>query len=247
VFEVMSGRREDIAALLGCSGTDVAVTDLTPERAVFAAQGPGTLDALRRLGPVDSIAGLRYFTFAEAYLLGMRCLVGRLGYSGEAGFEIIAPRASASELWKELSRHIRPAGFVAADMLRIEAGFVLYANEFRLVVTPAEASLGKFCESPPHPPPQLKLVSVRADATGLSWPWRPPPKIQRPQSPGIVAVTSACDSIAAGGILGLGFALIESPVTTTLRDPTGTFQNIRLTSLPFYDAQKQRPRAAWSR
>ena len=76
-FEVMSGRREDITALLGCSGPDVTVTDLTPERAVLAAQGPGTLDALSKLGPVDSLARLRYFTFEKARFetsVGPACL-----------------------------------------------------------------------------------------------------------------------------------------------------------------------------
>jgi glycine cleavage system T protein (aminomethyltransferase) len=246
-FEVMSGRREDIAALLGYSGPDLAVTDLTPERAVFAAQGPGTLDALRKLGPVDSLARLRYFTFAKTRLNGIACLIGRLGYTGEAGFEIIAPRASASQLWKELSRHLRPAGFVAADMLRVEAGFVLFANEFRLPVAPAEAGLGKFFPSPLALAPQLRLVSFRAEATGLSWPWQPSPALQRPEAPGIVVVTSACNSIAAGGILGLGYAHITTPVGLQLHDPTKTFRNIRPTSIPFYDVQKRRPRAAWRR
>ena len=179
--------------------------------------------------------------------VGVPCLIGRLGYTGEAGFEIIAPRASASELWKELSHHLRPAGFVAADMLRIEAGFVLFANEFRLPVAPAEAGLGRFYQPPHRLSPQIKLVSFQAEAAGLSWPWQPSPAIRRPQAPGIVAVTSACNSIVAGGILALGYVHVSTQAGMALHDPTGTFRNIRLTSMPFYDAKKQRPRAVWRR
>src|SRR4030088_3097912 len=61
-FDVMSGRREDVAALL---------------------------DALRNLGDVGAVGRLEYFTFCDANLAGISCMVGRLGYTGEAGFEII--------------------------------------------------------------------------------------------------------------------------------------------------------------
>ena len=246
-FEVMSGRREDITALLGCSGPDVVVTDLTSDRAVFAAQGPGTLDALSKLGKVDSLARLSYFAFETITLVGISCWVGRLGYTGEAGFEIIAPQASAPELWTALSRYLRPAGFVAADILRIEAGFVLFDNEFQLPVTPAEAGLGKFHRSPHRLAPQLRLISFRAQAAGLSWPWRPSPALQRPGRFGSVAVTSACNSVMAGEILALGYVHAAAPVGLALHDPTGTFRNICPVSMPFYDAQKRRPRAAWHR
>ena len=58
-------------------------------------------------------------------------------------------------------------------------------------------------------------------------------------------VTSACDSVMAGGILGLGYVLATTTATTALHDPTGTFRNVRLTPMPFYDTAKRRPRARW--
>src|SRR6195256_1009571 len=87
-FDVMSGRREDVAALLDCAGPGIDGTDMTAGRATFAAQGPGTLDALRNLGDVGAVGRLEYFTFCDANLAGISCMVGRLGYTGEAGFEI---------------------------------------------------------------------------------------------------------------------------------------------------------------
>jgi len=63
--------------------------------------------------------------------------------------------------------------------------------------------------------------------------------------PGVIAITSACNSIAAGGILGLGFITASTADTDPLHDPTGEFQEIRRVPLPFYDALKRRPRQPW--
>lgn len=247
-FEMMSGRRDDIAALLDLAGPEIEVTDLAAQRATFAAQGPGALDALRNLGDADVIRRLPYFTFGHADLAGIPCMIGRLGYTGEPGFEIIVAHGQAGDLWRALSRHLRPAGFVAADLLRIEAGFPLFTNEFSLPVFPAEAGLARFHCADDQSGCALKLISFRADASDLSclsWPWRPARTPERPARPGEIAVTSACDSVTAGGLLGLGYAPADTTPNTPLWDPTGIFRNIRLTALPFYDTAKRRPRAAW--
>lgn len=244
-FEVMSGRHKDVVDLLACAGPDVEVTDVTADRAVFAVQGPRALDAMHALGDVDTIQRYRYFTFGPAPLAGIPCTVGRLGYTGEAGFEIIVERRYASDLWRALSAHVAPAGFIAADMLRIEAGFVLFTNEFQLPVSSREAGLGKFGASANPRKPEIALVSFRAEADHLSWPWRPPRELRRPVTPGTIAVTSACESVVAGGILGLGYVLAGTAPETELRDSMGTFRNIRLTPRPFYDTAKERPRAPW--
>src|SRR5262245_25376276 len=203
-YEVMSGRHEDIVDLIDCARPDVIVTAL--ERATFAVQGPASLEAVRHLGATANIEALPYFGFTETMLDGIPCRIGRLGYSGEPGFEIICPKQSADRLWQALADHARPAGSIALDLLRIEAGFVLFSNEFRLPVTPAEAGLGKFYDRPGLPPPVLELVSFIAEAGRLDWPWRPTWKpTWTPNSPqlsrGEIVVTSACTSVIAGGIL----------------------------------------------
>jgi len=244
-FEVMSGRHEDVLDLLACAGPGIKVVDATAARAVFAVQGPGALDALRKLGDVHQIKPLRYFTFCRAHLAGIACTVGRLGYTGEAGFEIVIERRRASDLWQALSACVAPAGFAATDILRIEAGFVLFTNEFRLPVSTREAGLGKFGRPTDPQKPEITLVSFRAEADQLSWPWQPSRDLQRPVMPGTIVVTSACESIVAGGILGLGYMLAGTTPATKLHDSAGTFRNIRLAPKPFYDTPKQRPRALW--
>lgn len=244
-YEVMSGRRDDVTDLLDRAGPGVAVTDITADIATFALQGPSSLDALRPIGDTTAIEPLGYFRFGRAQLNGISCRIGRLGYTGEAGFEIILPRACARELWQTLAAHAMPAGFIAADMLRIEAGYVLFSNEFRLFVSPQEAGIGKFHRSADLRAPRIALISFCADAAALPLPWAPIRGLKRPGSPGEIVVTSACESIVAGGILGLGYVDADTEIGASFYDPSGTFRNIRRTPLPFYDPTKRRPRQPW--
>jgi aminomethyltransferase len=244
-YDLMSGRREDIADLRSQAHSNAEVTDTGKDMAVLAVQGPNAIAALSRLGDISRIGSLNYFGFVDAELNGIACRVARLGYTGEAGFEIVLSRASARDFWKILSQHARPAGFIAADMLRIEAGFVLFCNEFRLPVSPREAGLAKFRSSADFARPELTLISFCADATALRLPWQPSGILQRPAAAGEIVVTSACRSNAAGGILGLGYVRSEAGSAAHWRDGSGTFHDVRRAPLPFYDTGKRRPRAAW--
>jgi glycine cleavage system aminomethyltransferase T len=244
-YAVMSGRREDVVDLLRQAGSEVEVADVTNDIAVLALQGPRALDVLSQLGDTSRLRSLGYFSFSQASLNATPCLVGRLGYTGEAGFEIILPRAAKENSWRTWSRLARPAGFTAADMLRIEAGFVLFDNEFRVPVSPEEAGLGRFYRPGSIDWPPLTLISFCAEANTLSLPWQPSGDLRRPVKFGETLVTSACRSNAAGRILGLGYVRADTEAGTSLHDPTGTFQNIRRTPLPFYDTAKRRPRIAW--
>jgi glycine cleavage system aminomethyltransferase T len=247
-YEVMSGRAEDVADLARAARPGCAVEDLSAHTSIIALQGPGALAALAGLTDVGAIAALGYFAFAPARIAGVHCLVGRLGYTGEAGFEIVLPRPAAAELWQLLARRARPAGFAAADMLRIEAGFVLFANEFRLPVTAAEAGLERFagpCAAPKAP--EIALVCFRASTREKPVLWRPRAPVVRPARSGLLAVTSACHSLQAGGTLGLGYALRSDLIAgVPLHDPAGAFADIRLAPLPFLDRKKRRPRASWA-
>ena len=69
--------------------------------------------------------------------------VGRTGYTGEDGFEIMLPAADARPLWDGLvERGVVPCGLGARDTLRLEAGLALYGNEMDETVSPLEAGLG---------------------------------------------------------------------------------------------------------
>jgi aminomethyltransferase len=247
-YEVMSGRSEDIPDLVRTARPGCDVEDLSARTSIFALQGPGSLQALAGLADVRSLSKLGYFTFVPTRICDMDCIVGRLGFTGEPGFEILTPRRAATKLWELLARRARPAGFAAADMLRIEAGFVLFANEFRLPVTAREACLERFAGPRDTPEEaEITLVCFRANTREKPVLWQPRAPVVRPTGSGMITVTSACHSVKAGGTLGLGYVLRSDLLAgAPLHDPIGAFVDIRLASLPFIDPQKRRPRTSWT-
>ncbi len=246
-YEVMSGRRSDIADLVQYAGT--AGSDLSDSTAIFAVQGPLALDAAARAGfDRSALARLAYYEFCVTAFEGATCLAGRLGYTGEAGFEIIAPRSMAGALWDRLAPHALPAGFAAIDTLRIEAGFVLFAHEFRLPATAGEAGLGPFGSAAisPGDADLLALIAFTGAARGNPVLWQPPPALNRPQHAGQIAVTSACWSPHAGSVLGLGYVRRgDLDRSLPLIDPSGNFTSLRRVGRPYVDPSKRRPRAPW--
>lgn len=252
IWEVMSGRPEDIADLAAVARRvgNVTVLDLTAETSIFALQGPQSYSLIRSLlepEHAQRLTALPYYATTDVALQGVPVRVGRLGYTGEQGVELVLPTSSAEAIWNTLAAKARPAGFVAADMLRIEAGFVLFANEFRLPVTAAEAGLAGFAPAPnAHDQQTLRLASFRALSDRDVTLFRPRDDASRPADPGVLAPTSACISRAAGGILGLGYVLASHDPSNALRDPSDTFQQIELVNRPYYDPGKTRPRGPWT-
>lgn len=247
-FEVMSGRPSDIADL-ACLAAPGTVEDLSAEGAIFAVQGPRALAVLAAAGLDEQAIGwLGYYHFTVTAFEGSPLLVGRLGYTGEAGFELIVSRKDADVLWGRLAAHARPAGFAAADILRIEAGFVLFANEFRVPVTAAEAGLAGFHgAADAASPPEVALVAFTARAADRPVLWQPSAAVALPTRRGEIAITSACFSVAAGGVLGLGYVRYEDRAPgTPLVDPGGAFEGVQVAPRPFVDPDKRRPRAPWS-
>lgn len=244
-YEVMTGRREDLADLEGAARQGAECEELSHGTAIFAIQGPLALRALAGLADVGRLRTLPYFAHTVAEVGGVDCLIGRLGYTGEAGFELVVDLRYREQMWRRLSMVARPAGFAAADSLRIEAGFPLFANEFRLPVTPHAVGLERFAGVSTGAP-AVRLVCFQAETSQLPILWQPPSNIELPAQLGDITVTSACYSIVAGGTLGLGYVLAGSAgIGARLRDPHGVFHNVRIVPRPFYDLDKRIPRSAW--
>jgi glycine cleavage system aminomethyltransferase T len=245
-YDLMSGRSEDIADLISAAGPEARAEDLSGAYSIFAIQGPGSLAALEPYTDVSPTAALAYFRFAQVQIDGVPCLVGRLGYTGEPGFEIIVPQPDGRRIWSRLARSARPAGFIAADALRVEAGFVLFTNEFRVAVTAREAGLERFAGARDLPTEQdIALVCFRASTREPPVLWQPTAPVARPDR-GTITVTSACHSILAGGTLGLGYACKSDLLAgVPLTDPLGAFTDIEIVPRPFLDPLKRRVRAPW--
>jgi glycine cleavage system T protein (aminomethyltransferase) len=224
-----------------------SVCDLSHQTAIFAVQGPASLRVLAAVSEAARLSALPYFGHLQTTVAGVECCVGRLGYTGERGFEIILSRAASDVVWRALAHHARPAGFAAADILRIEAGFPLLGNEFRFPVTADELGLERFADagstgrSAPRAKP-IRLTSFQARCDHEHILWQPLEDAPFPPDRENLVVTSACRSAIAGGTLGLGYAMHGC---ARLVDPSGQFREIRRVALPFYDPDKRRPRGGW--
>ena len=80
-------------------------------------------------------------------LQGIPLIISRTGYTGELGYEIWCHPKHAPEVWDKLMEAgkddgLIPAGFAALDKLRIEAGLILFGNEFDGQQDPFEAGIG---------------------------------------------------------------------------------------------------------
>lgn len=127
--------------------SDVRLSRLSGQHAILALQGPRSFDILQRVLDVP-LRKLRYFAFNEARLTGAQAWVGRLGYSGELGCEIIVPATAGADVWSKLldagiDAGLHECGFEAANSLRIESGYILFSAELALRVDPFELGLAR--------------------------------------------------------------------------------------------------------
>ena len=124
-----------------------AKTDIRPRRdlAMIAIQGPearakvwqvvtGARAATEMLKPFNA-------TEVDNATYG-RLMICRTGYTGEDGFEVMLPAASAPPFWAALVRAgVRPCGLGARDTLRLEAGMNLYGQDMDETTSPLESGL----------------------------------------------------------------------------------------------------------
>ena len=120
----------------------------------ISLQGPNSRKILEKFiwtPPTQpKIPELQWFRFTICRvkeLSGIPLLVSRTGYTGELGYEIWCHPSDAPKVWGVVmdagkDEGLIPAGFGALDLLRIEAGLILFGNEFDGQVDPFEAGVG---------------------------------------------------------------------------------------------------------
>lgn len=123
----------------------------------IAIQGPRVAEFIDALFPGPSLGGaagvpasaLQKNQIGRWDRAGQTLWVARTGYTGEDGFEVVAPNALLEPLWQEtlaagVSVGIRPCGLGARDTLRTEVCYPLYGHELDEHTSPVEAGLGFF-------------------------------------------------------------------------------------------------------
>ena len=115
-------------------GLDVLVEDVSDTVAALALQGPFSRAVLEAaIG--EPLADLRYFRRREARIGELPVDISRTGYTGDLGYEIWLDRDGAVEAWDALmaageAHGVRPAGMLALDIARLEAGLILLEVDY---------------------------------------------------------------------------------------------------------------------
>ena len=126
-------------------GLDVSIDDISETVAALAVQGPTSGALLRTVAEAD-IEALKYFRVTSGKIGGVPVEISRTGYTGDLGYEVWMSWDSATRVWDALvavgSRFdLRPAGMLALDVARIEAGLLLIDVDFfssRRALIPAQ-------------------------------------------------------------------------------------------------------------
>jgi aminomethyltransferase len=122
-----------------------------------AVQGPRVVEFIDAFCPGPSNGGtsvarvtdLKKNQAGRFSLGGQSIWVARTGYTGEDGFEIVAPAQRLETIWSQLlaagqPHGLKPAGLGARDTLRTEVCYPLYGHELDENTTPIEAGVGFF-------------------------------------------------------------------------------------------------------
>ena len=119
---------------LNAAGLDVEIEDISERVAALALQGPTSAQVLRAAAEAD-VDSLRYFRVLSGRIGNIPVEISRTGYTGDLGYEIWMPAESALDVWDALMHAgarvgIKPAGMLALDVARVEAGLLLIDVDF---------------------------------------------------------------------------------------------------------------------
>ena len=225
----------------------VTLVNASDRRGAVAVQGPAVAQFIDRCVSGRSLAGklverpteLSKNDLAAFPFQGSSIWVARTGYTGEDGFEIVAPTELIEAVWdKVLSEGqpvgLKPCGLGARDTLRTEMCYPLYGHELSETITPIEAGVGSFVAldkgefvgRPTLASQKAKGVSRRSVAFRMTSQSAPP----RPHYPiwtsgvdkPIGEVVSGTQSPSLGFGIGLGylppeFAKVGTPLQIEIR------------------------------
>ncbi|MBC8280625.1 MAG: glycine cleavage system aminomethyltransferase GcvT [Chloroflexi bacterium] len=227
----------------GCTMEDV--TDTT---GLIAFQGPGAVDAIDKIADTP-LSEMRPFSWAESAIQGAPVLVGRTGYTGEDGFEMLVQGDDVVKVWSILSDSgAVPCGLGARAVLRLEAGLPLHGHEIDEETSPIEAGLERFVRFDKEYVGSEILQNQQENGVpkkliGFTLPGRSAPRAGYnllDQGETVGTVTSGSYSPTLDTSIGMGYVLERyvAPGATLDLDIRGRTAQVTVTELPFY----KRPR-----
>jgi aminomethyltransferase len=227
-----------------------AIDDRTMDTALIAFQGPDTPQVMDRLCQMDNQeppSALRPFAWGEGQFQGKSVFMGRTGYTGEDGFEMVVDAADAEFAWRALlNQGATPCGLGARDVLRLEAALPLHGHEIDQNTTPIEAGLERFV----RPADEGQYVGAAAlqkqreqgverKLIGLKLPGRSAPRAGYAilaQGQAVGQITSGSYSPILDTSIAMGYVLVRyaTPGQELAVDIRGRPAPAQVTPLPFY-------------
>jgi aminomethyltransferase len=116
-------------------GLNAKVVDVSTNLAALALQGPNSRQILEETITGADLDTLGYYHLAPAVMEGFPLTITRTGFTGDLGYELWVSPEHAIKLWDILieagQRYgLLPAGMVALDIARIEAGLLLIEVDY---------------------------------------------------------------------------------------------------------------------
>jgi aminomethyltransferase len=119
---------------LNALALEVSIEEVSEQTAALALQGPNALKILQSLVEVE-LSKLRFFRFTSGRIEHIPVIVSRTGYTGDLGYEVWLGAEYAERVWNLVTEKgaafgIKPAGMLALDVARLEAGFILLEVDY---------------------------------------------------------------------------------------------------------------------
>jgi aminomethyltransferase len=240
-------------------GQEIIWSDVSRLWAMFAIQGPRSVELLQPLVDVD-LESMRYYRGAQSLILHpaaqrQGAIISRTGYTGEDGFELSLGASIARDVWEilmELGGPLGavPAGLGARDTLRLEAGMPLYGHELSEQIDPYQAGLGFACHLAGYDFPgrdallrihtqSLKSVRIGLELSGKRAPRQGCSILLDGRQVGCVTSGSYSPSLDTSIAMGYVASELARPGTQLQIDIRGRIEPARVIELPFYRRNKK--------
>ncbi len=136
-----SRRDADLAWLQQLANAFTVTLTPRPDLCIIAVQGPKALSIVQDQLHAELPSNLSDLKPFKAIILDDK-LIGRTGYTGEDGVEIVLSADAATTLWQQLLKAgVNPCGLGARDTLRLEAGLNLYGADMNESTSPLVSNL----------------------------------------------------------------------------------------------------------
>ena len=233
---------------------DVRMTDVTQALSAINLAGPRAREIMGALTELDcSAEEFTYLDGKQAEVAGVPCLILRIGFVGEVGYEIHYPSAHGEHLWDALMEAgrphgLQPFGLEPQRLLRLQKMHILIGQDTDSESTPFGAAMpwivkldkdqdfiGKWAlERFADEQPETALVGIKLSNGHVPTEGA----VVMPVDGGPVGqVTSARFSPQLGGVIGMAWvpaALAKDGSRVTISDE-GKKLDAEVVTKPFYD------------